>query len=300
MKSRRLALMATVSIAALAFTACGSSTLTGSSAPSGAASVPAVSANPELAAKLPENIKSAKKIVVGTDASYAPNQFLDTDGKTVIGEEVDLFNAVAAKFGVTAEWQPSSFDTIITGVQGKKYDVGVSSFTINAKRMEQVTMVSYFNAGTQWATAEGNPKQVDPDNACGKTIAVQTGTVQDEEDLPVRQEKCGDNKINVLQFEGQDQATAAVVSGRADAMLADSPVVAYAVKQSAGKLAPVGEIYDAAPYGFVLPKEQEEFAKAMAEALQELKADGTYEKILEKWGTQEGAIDTFEANPALG
>ena len=68
----------------------------------------------------------------------------------------------------------ADFGTIITGVQGKKYDIGVSSFTINDERKQQVTMVSYFNAGTQWATAKGNPKGVDPDNACGKTVAVQS------------------------------------------------------------------------------------------------------------------------------
>ena len=300
MKSRSLALAASLSIATLVLSACGSDSLGTSSAPTAGAPVPSVAADPALVAKLPANIASAKKIVVGTDASYAPNEFLDTDGKTVIGADVDMFNAVAAKFGVTAEWQPSSFDTIITGVQGKKYDAGVSSFTINAKRMEQVTMVSYFNAGTQWATAEGNPKGVDPENACGKTIAVQTGTVQDEDDLPARQAKCGDNKINVLQFDGQDQATAAVVSGRADAMLADSPIVAYAVKQSDGKLATLGDIYDAAPYGFVIPKDQAEFGQAITEALTQLKADGTYDKILEKWGTERGGIDTFEVNPSAG
>lgn len=300
MKSRSLALAASLSVATLVLSACGSTSLGGSSAPSASAPVPSVVADPALVAKLPANIASAKKIVVGTDASYAPNEFLDTDGKTVIGADVDMFNAVAAKFGVTVEWQPSSFDTIITGVQGKKYDVGVSSFTINPKRMEQVTMVSYFNAGTQWATATGNPKAIDPENACGKTIAVQTGTVQDEDDLPARQAKCGDNKINILQFEGQDQATAAVVSGRADAMLADSPIVAYAVKQSGGKLEALGGIYDAAPYGFVLPKDQADFGAAVAEALTQLKADGTYEKVLEKWGTEKGAIDDFKVNPTVG
>lgn len=300
MKSRSLTMFACASLAALALSACGSNSLGTSGAPAGGAPAPSVEANAELAAKLPENIKNAKKIVVGTDASYAPNEFLDTDGKTVIGADVDMFNAVAAKFGVTAEWQPSSFDTIITGVQGKKYDAGVSSFSINSRRLEQVHMVSYFNAGTQWATATGNPKAIDPENACGMTIAVQTGTVQDEDDLPARQAKCGANRINILQFEGQDQATAAVVSGRADAMLADSPIVAYAVKQSGDKLEPLGTIYDAAPYGFVLPKDQTEFAGAIAEALKELKADGTYDEILKKWGTEQGAIDTFEVDPAVG
>jgi polar amino acid transport system substrate-binding protein len=158
-------------------------------------------------------------------------------------------------------------------------------------------MISYFSAGTQWATAKGNPKQVSAANACGKNIAVQTGTVQESDDLPARQKKCGANKIKILSYKGQDQATAAVVSGKADAMLADSPVAAYAVKQSAGKLEPLGGVYQAAPYGYVLPKAETAFAAAIVTALKELKTEGTYQKVLTKWGVQAGAINNFAANP---
>ncbi len=299
MKLNAKAALAVLSLTALGLTACGSDSLgspAGQASPSASTSA-STSVDQALADKLPQKIKDAGVITVGTDASYAPNEFLDTDGKTVVGMDVDVFNAVAAKFGVKAEFQPADFSSIITGVQGGKYDIGVSSFTVNDERKKQVNMVSYFSAGTQWATAEGNPKAVDADNACGKTVAVQTGTVQQEEDLPARQAKCGDNKINVLSFKGQDQATAAVVNGRADAMLADSPVAAYAVKQSAGKLATLGDVYDAAPYGYVVPKDETDFADALATALQDTQKDGSYEAALTKWGVQSGAATTFAVNP---
>jgi polar amino acid transport system substrate-binding protein len=289
--------LATACLAALALSACGSDTLSGEPAGNGAPSV-SVSQDADLSAKLPESIRTAGVIRVGTDASYAPSEFLSGDGKTVQGFDVDVFNAVAAKFGVTAEFQPADFATIITGVQGKKYDIGISSFTINEERKKQVTMVSYFSAGTQWATAAGNPKGLAVDNACGKTVAVQSDTVQDTEDLPVRQKKCGGTPIKILTFDKQDQATAAVVNGRADAMLADSPVVAYAVKQSAGKLATLGEIYEAAPYGYVVPKSETEFADALAEALKAVQADGSYQAALQKWGVEQGAITDFAVNPS--
>ena len=296
MKLQSRARLAGVSIALLTVTACGSDTLgnepAGSAAPSAS-----VSQNAELAGKLPEKIKSAGTIVIGTDASYAPNEFLASDGKTVQGMDVDLFNAVAAKFGVKTQWQPADFSAIITGVQGKKYDMGISSFTINEERKKQVTMVSYFAAATQWATAEGNPKGVSVEDPCGKSVAVQTGTVQETDDLPARQKKCGSNKIKVLSFKGQDQATNAVVTGRADAMLADSPVVAYAVKQAGGKLETLGDIYEAAPYGYVLPKGETQFAEAIVQALQELKTEGGYEAALKKWGVEQGAISDFAVNP---
>ena len=284
------------SVAALGLSACGSDSLSGEPAGSSAPSV-SVSQDQDLSAKLPESIKSAGVIKIGTDATYAPNEFLAGDGKTVQGMDVDVFNAVAAKFGVKAEYQPADFGSIINGVNGKKYDIGISSFTINDERKKAVTMVSYFSAGTQWATAKGNPKGVDPENACGKTIAVQTDTVQDTDDLPARDKKCGGNEIKVLRYSGQDQATNAVVSGKADAMLADSPVVAYAVQQTGDKLETLGEIYEAAPYGYVLPKADTEFADAIVEALKAIEADGAYEAALKKWGVEQGAISDFAVNP---
>jgi polar amino acid transport system substrate-binding protein len=290
--------VAAASVAALALSACGSSSLGGGEP--GAESAPSVSVseNVDLAAKLPESIKNAGVIKIGVDASYPPNEFLAGDGKTVQGMDVDVFNAVADKFGVKTEWHPADFGSIINGVNGKKYDMGISSFTINPERMKQVNMVSYFKAGTQWGTQMGNPKGIDPDNACGKTVAVQSNTTQELDDLPVRQKKCGSNKINVLSFKDQSQATAAVVSGKADAMLADSPVVAYAVKQTGGKLEPLGDIYKGAPYGYVLPKDQTDFAQAIVEALKEIDKDGAYKAALEKWGVEQGAISDFAVNPS--
>jgi len=253
-----------------------------------------------LAAKVPDAIKSDGKILVGSDASYAPSEFLDTDGKTIIGFDVDLFKAVAQKLGLEATFENAKFDTLITGVTSGKYEMGVSSFTINPERKTQVNMISYFNAGTQWATKKGNPTGISADDACGKKVAVQTGTVQATDDLPARDKKCtaaGKPKIQVDSYQGQDQATSSVVSGKDDAMLADSPIVSYAVKQTAGQLEALGDIYDAAPYGYVVKKDQTDFAQAIADALKALIADGNYKKALEKWGVEQGAIDTPAVNP---
>jgi len=278
--------------ASLLLAACGSD----SEEPSGESGSD-VGADESLADLVPQEIRDKGTLVIGTDASYAPNEFFDEDGETIVGMDVDLFDAVAAKLGLETEWQNAAFDTIIVGVTGGKYDVGVSSFTINEERKQQVNMISYFNAGTQWAAQSGNPDDVDPNNPCGLTVAVQTGTVQEEVDLPARQEQCGDNPMNILSFEGQDEATTALVTGRAQAMLADSPVVAYAVEQAGGAIEAVGEIYDAAPYGYVVAKDQTELAEAIVAALEALAEDGTYEQVLDEWGNTAGAIDDFAVNP---
>jgi polar amino acid transport system substrate-binding protein len=295
---RRGALLGLVTVVALVTAGCGDDSDTGGGTTETTAAAPTV--DEALAAKVPDEIKSDGKIVIGTDASYAPNEFLDTDGKTVVGWDVDLFNAVAAKLGLKTGYQSATFDAIIPGVQSGKYEMGISSFTINDERKEQVNMTSYFSAGTQWGTKKGNPTGVQPDNACGKKVAVQTNTVQDTEDLPKRQEACqsaGSPEITVDRYQRQDQATAAVVSGKDDAMLADSPVLAYAVKQTNGQLELLGDIYDAAPYGYVIQKEQTEYAQAVADAVAALISDGTYKTILEKWGVEAGAITDPTVNP---
>jgi polar amino acid transport system substrate-binding protein len=282
---------------ALALTACGEKK-EDQGTPAGQ-STPTASTDNKLAAMVPAAIKSDGKITVGVDASYAPNEFLDTDGKTVIGWDRELFDAVAAKLGLKTTWVSGNFDAIIPGVLSGKYEAGVSSFTINAERLKQVNMVSYFNAGTQWSTKKGNPNGIQPDNACGKKISVQKATVQ-VDDIAKKAKACrsaGKPAITIDQYQGQDEATAAIVSGKDDAGLADSPVMAYAVKKTNGQLELLGQIYDAAPYGFIMNKDQQQFAQAVSQATQALIADGTYKKILERWGVQAGAVAQSSVNP---
>jgi polar amino acid transport system substrate-binding protein len=298
-RSGRLALGGLAAAITLSASACSKKDDTGTINQSPSASATATVVDTALAAKVPAAVKADGKIVVGTDSTYAPNEFLAADGKTIQGFDVDLFNAVAAKLGLTAQFVTAPFDNIIPGVDSGKYEIGVSSFTINADRKKTVDMVSYFQAGTQWGTKTGNPAAVDPNNACGKKIAVQKGTVQ-VDDLTAKSKTCtsaGKAKITIDQYQGQDTATAAVVSGKDDAMLADSPVIAYAVKQTAGKLELLGAIYDSAPYGYVLKKAQGELAQAIADALKAIIADGSYTAALTKWGVEQGAITDPKVNP---
>src|SRR5689334_7939142 len=134
-KRRAILGIAVVAALSVSVAACGKES-TGGSTGTGASAAPSSSVDAALAAKVPADIKSAGKLLIGTDSTYAPSEFLDTDGKTVIGFDVDLFNAVAQKLGLTTEWQSATFDSIIPGVTSKKYGVGVSSFTINKDRLK--------------------------------------------------------------------------------------------------------------------------------------------------------------------
>ena len=246
---------------------------------------------------MPARIKAAGYLVVGVNQPYAPNEFIDANGK-VVGFEVDMMNATAKVLGLSVSYRQSAFDRIIPAITSGTYDIGLSSFTDTKEREKSVAFVNFFNAGIQWAAPAG--KDVTPNRACGLTVAVQTGTVEDTDDVPSRSHACtaaGKAAITELRFDSQDDATNAVVLGKADAMSADSPVTAYAVKRAGGKLKTAGAVTDAAPYGWPIAKNST-LVPLMRKALQSLIVNGTYAKICAQWGLQAGAIKAATVNAA--
>ena len=279
----------------------GSSAAPTSAGAAASSAVPTPAKDEALAAKVPQSIAADGKLVFGTDASYPPNEFTDADGTTIVGMDVDLGTAVAAKLGLTAEFQNSAFPGIIPGIQGGKYELGMSSFTINPERLQTVDMVSYFSAGTSMAVKSGNPDGINPDDLCGKAVGVQAGTVQ-VDDIATRNSKCaaeGKPAIQVTELQAQTDVTLALTANRIVAFLADSPVVDYAVKTTEGAVETVGQTYDTAPYGIALNKGQTDFAQAVQGAVAALQEDGTYLSILDKYGVANGAIPTAEINPSV-
>jgi polar amino acid transport system substrate-binding protein len=251
----------------------------------------------DIPTTMPVTNKDAGTLIVGTNPPYKPNEFKDETGK-LVGFDIDLTDAVAAELGYKTDYRESSFDTIIPSIEGCNYDLGVSSFTDNKEREKTVDFVTYFSAGSSWAQRTG--AGIDPDNACGKKVAVQSKTVQETDELPAKNKKCtdaGKPAIQVVPFDSQDLATNAVVLGQADAMSADSPVTAYAIKANPGKLEAAGVVFDSAPYGWPVAKKSK-LADAMVAALKSLIANGKYKEIAAKWGLEGGMITEPQINGA--
>ncbi|MEV0535009.1 ABC transporter substrate-binding protein [Kitasatospora sp. NPDC050463] len=301
-RTRLFAAGAVLASVSLAMTACSSSKDESTGAPNASATVNEVKADDKLVALVPADIKSAGKLAVGSDASYAPNEFKADNGK-IEGMDVDLITAVAAKLGLKVDVQDSGFTAIIPGIQSNKFQIGMSSLTDNKEREQTVDMVTYFNAGSAIAVKKGNPDKINADDLCGKKVAVQTGTTQAQEITDTRNPACAKaGKPGIVndgdKFDLQTDVTNAVVSGRDQLMMADSPVVDYAIKQSGGQLEKLGATYDAAPYGIALAKSSA-LTPAVQSAVQSLIDDGTYKQILSKWGVEAGAIDKSTVNGAV-
>jgi len=135
---------------------------------------------------------------------------------------------------------------------------------------------------------------------CGITVAVQTATYEETDELPAKSQECtdaGKEPINILKFDTQDEATNALALGRADAMSADSPITQYAVSQVGDKIELAGDSFDTAPYGIAVQKDSA-LSAALQAALQSMVDDGTYKSILDDWGVFSGAVSSITINAA--
>ncbi|MCX5162926.1 ABC transporter substrate-binding protein [Streptomyces sp. NBC_00264] len=301
-KSRIAAVCAIAVAGTMLLAACGDQTKNG---PRNSASAQA-----PLADLLPKEIKDKGVIKVGSDIAYPPVEFKDKSGKTV-GIDPDIGAALGKQLGVTFQFQNGTFDTLITGLRSKRYDLAMSSMTDTKDRQqgidsetkkkvgEGVDFVDYFSAGVSIYTRKGDDQGISSwADLCGKKIAVQRGTVS--HDLAkTESKKCPAGKsIAIETFDNDLEAQTRLRSGGADAGSSDFPVAAYAVKTSGGgkDFQIVGEQVEAAPYGIAVAKGNDQLTKAVQAALNAIIKNGEYGKIISKWGVEAGAVTEAELN----
>jgi len=263
-----------------------------------------------LFSKLPKAIQDAGVIKVGTNAEYAPMESVE-NGK-IVGVDPDIADALAKQLGVKFTFTSGSFDGLITAVNSGRYDIAMSSITDNKQRQEGlddsgkklgegVDFVDYFVAGTAIYVKKGNPEGVNGiEDLCGKTAAVQRGTTY-EQALKDQSKKCtdaGKKAIDIESFENDTEAQTRVKSGGAVAGINDYPVALDLARKAdnGNAFEVVGEQYDAGPFGIVLSKKNTELRDVLKEAVDAIIADGSYKKVLEKWGAESGAIDKSAIN----
>ncbi|WP_121749162.1 ABC transporter substrate-binding protein [Streptomyces sp. E2N166] len=303
----RLAAVGAIAVAgALLLTGCGDQTENSDSGGSDNQSA----AGAPLADKLPQSVRDKGVIKVGSDIAYAPVEFKDKSGETV-GIDPDLADAMGKQLGVKFEFENGTFDTLITGLRSKRYDIAMSAMTDTKDRQEGidsdtgkkvgqgVDFVDYFTAGVSIYTKKGDDQGIKAwSDLCGKKLVLQRGTVS--EDLAkAENEKCpAGKKISMEAFDNDQQAQTRLRAGGADAGSSDFPVAAYAVKTSGGgkDFQIVGEQVEAAPYGIAVAKDNEQLRDALKAALDAVIANGEYKKIMDKWGVAEGAVTEATIN----
>ncbi|MFT4000375.1 MAG: ABC transporter substrate-binding protein [Rhizobium sp.] len=252
---------------------------------------------------LPEKIKSAGEIKVGTEPQTPPYDFYGEDNKTIIGLERELRDEMGTRLGVKFTDVPAQFASIIPGIQAGRFDMGMSAFGDFAEREKIVDVVNYMLEGTSILVLEGNPKGVHKlKDACGLNAGAVQGSIPLQL-LDKQKTLCpADKPLNVMQFPSNDQIKIALQSGRVDLSMDTTGVAAYSLQhQPEGnkKLELVkGTQYAVGYQAMLVGKDSPQLRDALAATMQSMIDDGSYAKIFEKWGLGENKLDKVTINDA--
>ena len=259
-------------------------------------------------------IVQAGKLTIASDTTYPPAESIDSTksgADSFVGYDMDLGRELAKRLHLTFNPQTAKFDNIIGDISGpqlgsQRYDMSISSFTINSDRLKKVHMIPYLRAGESILVPTGNPSGIKSiSDMCGKTVSVQKGTVELGElkdangvgdkssgQAPV----CASKQINILSFDSEEDVIAQALNGRAVAAYQDQPVTSYYVKLNPGKAEVGGITVAPSPEGIVIRKDNSAFETAIKNALSAMMSDGTYTTILQNWGVNDLACHSADCS----
>jgi polar amino acid transport system substrate-binding protein len=261
-----------------------------------------VQPDPAAVALLPASYKQKGELSVAMDLHYPPTTFLAEDNKTPIGLNPDIARLVAKKLGLKLQFVNTSFDTIIPGIEGGRYDFTATSMSPTPERLKVLDMIDYFNGGLSVAVAAGNPLGLSNDNLCGKNIAVTKGSNAQLKHLPnISEWTCisqGKPAINGITLPNVQEALTQLASKRVDGVLYDTPALVWAEKQQPNAIEVLSPQVDTRTEHIVTValKKGSPLTPALQAAVQSVLDSPEYPKSLSNWGLTDGAITDAKLN----
>lgn len=294
---RPAALLAAAAATCVLATACGSGT---SEEPKSGTSIATQEKDAALHAQLPEAIRKAGVVKIGTEAQYPPFESLADDNKTIVGLDPDLAKAAGELLGVKVQFTNTAFDGLLTALDGGRFDLVVAAVTDTLEREASYDFVDYFMTGQSIVVKKGNPEEITGvDDLCGHPVSVLRASTQLKLLEGFNDDECKADPIDITALQTDKDALLQVQSGRADASFTQDAVGVYNAKNIGG-----GNQFEIAnteallptPVGMVFTKEDTELRDAFLAALTELVENGTYADILAKHDMSQGTLEEPAVN----
>ncbi|MEV8448664.1 ABC transporter substrate-binding protein [Streptomyces parvus] len=306
-RSRHTALFALVTVTALTLAGCAEPADPAGGGSGGAAArgktpttdVVSKVRKDEAAAKLlPAGVREAGTLRIASSVGTPPGAFYEEDGSTPAGADIDFADAAARTLGLELKREVASFEAILPALGSGKYDLGTGNFGVTDERRKTIDFVTYINDGQGFAVREDSElkKVTDLTQLCGLDVATGAGTTFEvtlQENLP-RCAEAGKKPYKVRTYADQAAVWISLQQNRSDVVMSTINGLRYAVTQQEG-LRFLNE-FKRLDVGFAF-KKGSPLTPAFQAAVNRLKADGTYDRILRKWGTTESAIETAEISP---
>ncbi|MFF3054836.1 ABC transporter substrate-binding protein [Streptomyces sp. NPDC057909] len=309
-RTRHTAAFALITVAAFALTACGSGDP--AAAPAGAAGpatsakgkiptqdvVSSVKKNKAAAALLPAEVRASGTLTIASSVGTPPGATYLPDGKTVAGTDIDVADAVARALGLKLKREVAAFEAILPALGSGKYDLGTGNFGVTDERRRTIDFVTYLNDGQGFAVRDDSKlsKVTDLTQLCGLTVGTAAGTTF-EVTLEENKHRCaeaGKKPYDVKTYSDLAAVWASLQQGRSDVVMSTINGLRYAVDQQQG-VRFLNE-FKRLDVGFAF-KKGTPLTPAFQAAVNGLKADGTYDRILKKWGIGASAIESSQISP---
>src|SRR5271157_3999894 len=240
---------------------------------------------PDLVKLLPPRLVASKTLTVAVALGSPPDDFRNDKGE-IVGWEPDILRAASQSLGLTLDIRPTTFDSLIPGLQAKRFDAAIGQMGVTEVREKVVDMLGTLKGNELFAAlADTNITVKSLDDLCGVTVATTRGSreVEFAKSHDAQCKALGKPPIDILAFNDGASAADSMMSKRSQLFWVGSTAVSYFVTQSHGKTKVVGSYTDLAYIGVAMPKGSDA-ANALQAAVQHLIDDGTYQKIVQKWG----------------
>lgn len=243
----------------------------------------------------------ATPLRVGSDISYAPLEFRAAHSNATEGFDYDLARALAAQMGTGVQFRNHDFNDLFKAVNAGTFDAAMSAISDTHKREQSVDFVDYFLAGSGILVRAGNPQHIfNLAGLCGMRVDLQRGTSQ-EIAVAAQSKKCEAARlkpIDVREFATDDEAFKHFRAGETVAHISDYPVVAHLARTlGSGKTyAVAGAQFAVVPYGIAVSKKNAALRDRIQAALKAVIAAGEYDRLLHKWGLEQGAMRSAPVN----
>jgi arginine/ornithine transport system substrate-binding protein len=229
--------------------------------------------------------KDWKKIRVGVEGAYPPFSYVTPDGE-LAGFDIDIAKALVAAMDAEIQLVPQDWDGIIPALMARKYDAIIASMSITEERKKKVAFSNkYYNTPAKFVCKKGEMTEFSPDSLKGKKVGVQRATIHDR----YLTDNYGKD-VEIKRYATQDEAYLDLVAGRVDLLLADSVAISdgFLNKPEGQDYAFVGpDLNDPKWFGegtgIAIRKEDKDLVEKFNQAIEKIRADGTYKKIQDKY-----------------
>ncbi|WP_062763278.1 ABC transporter substrate-binding protein [Falsirhodobacter sp. alg1] len=255
------------------------------------------SAVSSAAATLPPAVAESGVLRIANTPNYPPLEFKDPATNVLMGFDIDLGAAIAAKLGAEISWEETAFSAMLSALETGRVDMIMSGMSDLPDRHASATFVDYLRSGPQFFVREEDAATFSTvADVCGKRVGASRRTSYPAEIDKWSTENCGDNPVEFVGTDGSADARSQLRQGRIDVAVQGNETLPYVMDQDPGIYHPVGEPISYQLIGMAFPVDQSDFHADVVDALDGLIADGTYGDLLEKWNLVGSGVEKATIN----